>query len=117
MNNPEFPLRRFVVCDACGTPLTGSASRGRAKRYPYYHCRRCRGVNVRKEVLEDQFLELLEALMPRPRFMKLFKVIVLDVWKARQADARKLLAALESRLECADICRSAWCGSGCDDAS
>ena len=75
------------------------------------------GVNVRKEVLEDQFLELLEALIPRPRFMKLLKAIVLDVWKARQADARKLLAALESRLECADICRSAWCGSGCDDAS
>ena len=30
--------------------------------------------------------------------MKLFKAIVLDVWKTRQADAGKLLAVMESRL-------------------
>ena len=30
--------------------------------------------------------------------MTLFKAIVLDVWKARQADAGKLMAGLESRL-------------------
>ncbi len=98
LNSPEFPLRRFVACDACGTPLTGSAPRGRAKRYSYYHCRRCKGVSVRKEALEAHFLELLEALKPRTEFMTLFKAIVLDVWKTRQADAGKLMAGLESRL-------------------
>ncbi len=30
--------------------------------------------------------------------MTLFKAIVLDVWKTRQADAGKLMAGLESRL-------------------
>jgi hypothetical protein len=33
-NNPDFPLRVFVSCGACGTPLTGSWSRGRKGRYP-----------------------------------------------------------------------------------
>ena len=33
LNNPEFPLRRFVVCDLCATPLTGSAPKGRSRRY------------------------------------------------------------------------------------
>lgn len=42
LNNPEFPLRRFVVCDACSTALTGSAPKGRSKRYGYYHCRACK---------------------------------------------------------------------------
>jgi hypothetical protein len=65
---------------------------------PYYHCRRCKGVSVRKEILEAQFLELLEALKPRVEFMKLFKAIVLDVWKTRQANAGNLLTTLESRL-------------------
>ena len=51
LSNPLFPLRRFVVCDACSTALTGSAPRGRSKRYSYYHCRRCKGVSVRKEAL------------------------------------------------------------------
>jgi len=64
LNNPDFPLRRFIICDACGTPLTGSAPRGRSKTYPYYHCRRCKGVSVRKEVLEAEFIALLESLRP-----------------------------------------------------
>lgn len=98
LNNPEFPLRRFVICDACNTPLTGSAPKGRSKTYPYYHCRRCKGVSVRKEVLEARFVELLETLSPRPEFMRLFRAIVLDVWKNRSADASRLRSSLEARL-------------------
>lgn len=49
LNNPQFPLRRFVVCDLCTTPLTGSAPKGRSKWYSYYHCRKCKGVSARKE--------------------------------------------------------------------
>jgi DNA invertase Pin-like site-specific DNA recombinase len=35
---PEFPLRAFVRCSNCESHLTGSFSRGRSKRYPYYRC-------------------------------------------------------------------------------
>ena len=35
LDSPDFPLRRFVVCGHCDTPLTGSAPRGRTKTYPY----------------------------------------------------------------------------------
>jgi DNA invertase Pin-like site-specific DNA recombinase len=35
---PEFPLRSFVRCGNCESPLTGSFSRGRSSVYPYYHC-------------------------------------------------------------------------------
>ena len=35
----DFPLRSFLRCDGCGLPLTGSWSRGRNKKYAYYHCR------------------------------------------------------------------------------
>jgi DNA invertase Pin-like site-specific DNA recombinase len=98
LNNPDFSLRRFVVCDACNTPLTGSAPKGRSKRYPYYHCRRCAGVSIRKETLEARFLELLESLQPRAEFMALFRAIVLDVWKKRCSGAASLRVSLESRL-------------------
>jgi hypothetical protein len=57
-NHPDFPLRGFVRCEACGRPLTGSWSKGRNGRYAYYHCqRRCRAVNVSKAALEGAFVD------------------------------------------------------------
>jgi DNA invertase Pin-like site-specific DNA recombinase len=87
LDHPDFPLRRFVVCDQCGTPLTGSAPRGRTRRYEYYHCRKCRGVSIRRDALHRLFLEQLETLRPREEYLELFRAIVLDVWRLRSAEA------------------------------
>ena len=99
-NHPDFPLRRFVACDACGTPLTGSWSRGRSSRYAYYSCRdrSCRRIKVRKERLDAEFVTLLERLQPNADYMRLFKEIVLDVWQARQADVTRLRVDLGRRV-------------------
>ena len=98
LDSPEFPLRRFVVCDYCDTPLTGSAPRGRTKNYQYYHCRKCRGVSIRRDALHRQFVERLEQLTPKMEYLALFRAIVLDVWKARVTEAGSLRIALEERL-------------------
>lgn len=94
-NHPDFPLRRFVACSHCAAPLTGSWSKGRAKKYAYYHCRKCRRVKATKQELEVLFTDLLSNLQPEPGCMRLFNTIVLDVWKARQAEAERLRAGLE----------------------
>ena len=39
-NHPDFPLRRFVACAECDTPITASWSKGRVQRYGYYRCRK-----------------------------------------------------------------------------
>ncbi len=96
-DNPDYPLRRFVKCSACGRPLTGSGSTGHSRRYSYYHCT-CGAVRVRTEVLEDAFRGLLARLQPRPEYMKLYNAVVLDVWKERRAEARKARAGLERRI-------------------
>src|SRR5262249_30631080 len=71
-DDPAFPLRRFVRCAVCATPLTGSWSRGRARRYPYYRCRKgCHAVAVRANALEEKFLALLDSLRPRPEYLRL----------------------------------------------
>ena len=88
--HPDFPLRRFVTCGQCETPLTGSWSTGRAKKYAYYHCRKCRGVKIAKLDLEGSFLTLLGRLQPERAYMRLFNEIVLDVWNARLGEAKKL---------------------------
>jgi site-specific DNA recombinase len=99
-NNPDFPLRVFVICGACGTPLTGSWSKGRKNRYPYYRCRNshCHAVDVRRESLERDFAALLERLAPERRYMRRFKEIVRQVWKQRLAVSEAVLRAATSKL-------------------
>ena len=97
-NHPDFPLRRFVACAACATPLTGSRSTGRSRRYPYYHCRSCEVVRVRKERLESASVALLERLQPSLDYMRLFREIVLDAWKDRQVGVTRMRRAVERRV-------------------
>jgi site-specific DNA recombinase len=99
-NHEDFPLRRFVSCAACTTPLTGSWSTGRGRKYAYYHCRceRCRTVKVQKRVLEEKFVELLETLQPETAYLRLFNAVVLDVWRQRDADGRRLRQTLSGRI-------------------
>ncbi len=84
-NNPLFPLRRFVVCNDCNTPLTGSTSKGRhRKEYSYYHhhdkeCQKTK--SIPKEAFEQQFIEYLDGISPDGEYEKLFKAIVVDIWK------------------------------------
>jgi site-specific DNA recombinase len=98
-HHPDFPLRRFIGCAVCGTPLTGSWSRGRTARYPYYHCRACKKVSVRREVLESRFVELLERLQPNASYMRLFNEVVLDVWKGRRSEAVEIAKVATQRAE------------------
>jgi site-specific DNA recombinase len=99
-NHPDFPLRGFVRCEACGRPLTGSWSKGRNGRYAYYHCpRRCHAVNVSKAALEGAFVDELALLQPTPGYMRLVKDRVLCVWEQECAAARDRTAEQERRLK------------------
>jgi site-specific DNA recombinase len=100
-NNPDFPLRKFVRCAHCGTPLTGSRSSGRSQSYPYYHCRGkgCQKVRVRKELLEAAFLQVVRELKPKPGLLALFRAIVADVWRSRYDEKKKHRKELDKRLQ------------------
>jgi site-specific DNA recombinase len=100
-NDEDFPLRVFVRCADCGVPLTGSWNKGRGKHYPNYRCcnAQCRAVNIRKEALEQQFLQLLHRLKPRADIVLLFRGIILETWNRKQADARAQASAIRQRLE------------------
>ena len=64
LNNPDFPLRRFVTCSICGGGLSGGWNKGRSKRYPNYRCAKCGGVNVTRDRLEGSFIQLLSQHQP-----------------------------------------------------
>src|SRR5688572_20158476 len=68
----------------------GSWSKGRTERYGYYHCPKCAGVRGRRETVEKRFLEHLEALRPEPGYVRLFRAVVLEVWRTERAGAEDL---------------------------
>jgi len=104
-NHPDFPLRRFAQCQTCRRPLTASWSKGRSQRYGFYHCKAgC--TRIAATLLEARFLELLDALRPRPEYWRLLKASILDAWreikKARgglRSEAQRRVAMLNQQLE------------------
>jgi hypothetical protein len=85
VKNPNFPLRRLVICKICQKALTGSTATGNCgKRYSYYHhqSQECPHAKfIPKEHFEQMFVEYLSILSPSFEFEKAFKAIVLDIWK------------------------------------
>ncbi len=116
-NNPEFPLRKLVVCSECKQAITGSNSTGRkGKKYAYYHHHKqnCeKSLILPKDTFEQMFVEYLDSITPDEKFEKLFKAIVVDIWKNNyqiidQANAtiRKEITILENeRQEVFDLHR------------
>jgi site-specific DNA recombinase len=97
-SDPDFPLRGFVRCESCGTPLTASWSKGRSEYYAYYHCRgSCRAVNINKAQLEELFVDELAQLQPTPGFMRLVKDRVLHAWREMKTDAAQRIAEIERK--------------------
>jgi DNA invertase Pin-like site-specific DNA recombinase len=69
----EFPLRGLVRCNGCSQYLTGSFSRGRSKRYPYYHCHNdncsLRGRGLPAEEAHREFKEYLPLIAPKTELL------------------------------------------------
>jgi site-specific DNA recombinase len=106
--NPDFPLRRFVVCGACGTPLTAAWSSGNGGRYGYYFCRQkeCRVVKLRAEALEEQFVEMLHRLQPTKQYLRFLKDEVLAALDAQRKGAHSARQAAERRVTTVEKRRS-----------
>ncbi|NQT88003.1 recombinase family protein, partial [bacterium] len=100
--HPEFPLRRFVRCGKCGQKLTGAFSRSSdGTAHGYYQCTPagCRKLNIRKAKLEGDFLELVDALTPKPKRLELFKQLLARVWEDRNGSALEAQRRIEADVQ------------------
>ncbi len=100
--NPVVPLRGFVKCEVCGTPLTGGSPEGRGKKkYPRYWCPKssCLAVKLRKAQLEDKFMELLGRVHAKPGTIAAFPKVAAKVWGERQGNSERQMKKLNGRLE------------------
>jgi DNA invertase Pin-like site-specific DNA recombinase len=107
--HPDFPLRGFVRCEACGRPMTAAWSRGRSgRRYGYYFCwwGRCRAVRVAGPRLDAEFGKVLQRIQIPPRLVRLVEESLTEVWEARRQEraerrelAQRQLVLLQGRKE------------------
>lgn len=96
-SHADFPLRGFVKCGYCTEALTGSWSKGRNRYYAYYHCQDgC--TRETKDEMEGQFEEFMRQLQPNAGYMRLYREIVLDVWRKKQGDSRKVQSVISRKI-------------------
>lgn len=88
--NEDFPLRGFVACASCGTPMTSCWSKGNGGQYAYYlrQQKGCtvRGKSVRKEKLEGDFETLLRNMKPSK---EVAADIFTDIWNKKREAAKQ----------------------------
>ncbi|WP_367648213.1 recombinase family protein [Ruegeria arenilitoris] len=98
----DFPLRGFVLCEACGNFMTANWSGGRSKHYPYYICRKhgCgrAGKSIRREQIEGEFESLLRQIQPEPGFVKVFSQMLRDAWELRRLKDRQSRRERKKRI-------------------
>ncbi len=95
----DFPLRGFVLCEACNQPMTSSWSKGRNGRYPYYHCKTqgcgCYGKSIKRDFIEGEFESVLKDMTPSDVVLELAQEIIRDCWAKKKAAHADELSALE----------------------
>jgi hypothetical protein len=74
-----FPLRGFLRCPLCHRKLTGSVSKGRRDRYPYYHCTTvaCKG-RFKAGLLNEAYEEELSKFSLAPQVKELYNLVLAD---------------------------------------
>ena len=84
-DNSDFPLKRIVRCQRCGTGLTAGWSKGRNAKYPYYRCgKACTGKSIKAVELESAVENLLKQITPKPETLNQFINSIVAIFNKRK---------------------------------
>ena len=89
VDNPDFPLRNFIVCSFCEDGLTGSWSTGNGGKYAYYRCKHCKKINYDKDGddgLETKFTDHLRRYHYKDELKGLMLKAIEANWEDRNKD-------------------------------
>lgn len=93
----EFPLKRFLKCPICGHNLAGSYSKGRHKKYPYYHCttKNCKYKPIRTDHAEYLFVSYLKSFqLTKEAIDKIFDSVRAQI-EERQQESKNIIANIK----------------------
>ena len=97
--DPDFYLRKFLVCPKCGKVLTACYSQGNGGYYGYYKCPHCHKFNFSAIKANRKFVEYVRQLKPKESAWLLYEEILSDLKKdENKADIRKEIRKLQGEL-------------------
>ncbi len=100
--NADFPLRGFVLCGDCCSPLTAGWSKGKYKRYAYYLCQSKGCESYRKSIpknkIEGEFLDVLKTLKPSAPMAGLIRAMFKKAWDMRREQGKGFVASIQKEL-------------------
>lgn len=102
---PDWPLRGGFLKHTCGRDMTGGAPiSGNGQPSARYCCIYCRAkvlgarVSKMRNMVHDDFVELLNRVRPTEETQKLFKAIVLRTWNNEFKDALAVSTKVDAEL-------------------
>ena len=95
-DNPDFPLRRFVLNEH-GKQLTGYWSKGKRKLYPYYSFH-LPGTTIRKEKLEEKFMIFLNKYSFDTTHLKAIKTHLIKHFEKQSATHNTSTEVFQNRI-------------------
>jgi site-specific DNA recombinase len=100
-NREDFPLRRFLRCSECTTPLTGGPSRSATgKTYDYYYCYKCRAVkSLPASKAAEEFFKVLDRLRLDAAFTSEFNAILKEEWATHHGDGAAMGSPTTSTIK------------------
>ena len=97
----NLPLRGFLVCTACGRPITGSGSNGNGGKYYYYHCQSAKicGERYRASIAHDAFLGKLIEISSNKETLDVYYKIMSDLYKKNGTDKTKQVKETQAEID------------------
>ncbi|MDB5009193.1 MAG: hypothetical protein JWP45_3586 [Mucilaginibacter sp.] len=95
-DNPDFPLRRFVINDD-GKQITGYWSQGRNLKYPYYSFTKP-GTTIRKEELERKFMLFLSQYSFDTIHLKEMRTYLIKYFEKKANKTQQNIGSIQSRI-------------------
>ena len=96
--DPDFYLRKFLICPKCGGVLTACYSKGNGGYYGYYKCPHCNRFNSSAIKANRKFIEYVRQLKPTESALALYEEILKDSKKERTSEIDKEIKKLQSEL-------------------
>ena len=97
--NEEFLLRGYLICHECGRVLTASASKGRNKKYFYYHCHSSCGVRFKTNLVNESFADHLLKYSARPGMADVYSNVLKNVYQRNWAEKSEKKNRFTERLD------------------
>ena len=101
--NKDFPLRGFVLCSDCGSPMTACWSKSKTgKKHPYYMCHKqgcpSRRKSIKRDEIEAAFEDILSNIQPSKNLTDVADAMFKKAWEIINEQEKESKQAIKQEL-------------------